>query len=193
VAIVVVVVASTTSVTAAHAGVPQAGVLSVNDAGGNGAITGSVVDGVAGEATIRVTNSHDYWTNLDVSTVGVTLELGPFLQGGLYASSGVLGPGATAVWFARYDKSKPAQVFVRATPYLLQTRTGGLAAAFNILNIAASMLSGSTSRRVGLVVDSPGSLTQAANLVEAAFGDRLATEFTVRRWPPGRRVVRSGS
>jgi hypothetical protein len=157
--------------------------MRADNSGANGSIEGRVVMQADGRTTVVVRNLHQYWTNLDVSQVGVTLATGP-VPGGVFAAIGVLAPGAEATWTATFDAAQPASALVRASPYLLSTNTGGLAAALNILDILAEML-GDKAPDVATLADSAAKVTRAVALVRTVFGDRLTKDFTVEGFASG--------
>lgn len=150
------------------------GRLVVDQSGANGAIIGSVVDSKPGSARIVVQNKHEFWTTIDLSSLGVTLTPGTLLFGGSYAELGMIAPGAAASWNANWNPRQAAQVSVLTTPYLHQTSAGPQAAALTVLTIIAKLLPG-TSQAVARAE----SLQHAANLVGTAMGDELVTLLTV--------------
>jgi len=157
--------------------------MEVDNSGGNGAVAGLVesADGAIEPVTISVQNKHAYWTNLDVTTIGATLTPARKI-GGVYASIGVLGPHTQAEWTATFDTSQHAQVFVRTSPYLLATTTGGLSAALNVLDVVAKTVLPGKSGMLFKIADKAADaekVTRAVELVQAAFGDRLSQDFTV--------------
>jgi hypothetical protein len=160
------------------------GQLILDQSGANGAVTGAVEASTPGTARITAHNTNEFWTTIDLSTTGVALAPGPPLAGGIYARLGVIAPDETATWEATWNPRQAAQVFVRTTPYIAQTTTGGLAAALTVLTIIADGLPG--AEKAGKVVAAAEALQGAATLVATLFGPNLAEEVSVEGLTSGR-------
>jgi hypothetical protein len=167
--VVLAVMAVTVAATVAPARADD-GRLTVDQSGANHALIARLVDSRPGSARIEIENTNAFFTTADVQVTGVTLVPGP-VPGGVWAELGVIAPGETATWSATWNPRLASQVFVRTTPYLLQTDAGGLAAAFTVLSIVGDVVLEQLPVRGQRVVHSAKALREAAGIITPLFTD----------------------